>query len=220
MLNDEEACQYRLKSFGHPATQHKYIIDGDKQITAVDYFNDIWKFPLRYPHLPVVELYHSSDNNMLYALPMELVAVDKGQPNLQAITSEQHTKATRKTLIRPDKCYRMIQRVVDERRFNHDSYLQKFDIIVDVNEMLLIPGRILPLPEIKYKLSDNDQHSIIEGVQIGRWWLNKFFKKVREIRTWAIVLVSQHKSDDQRICLTRAFIQRILQVLIEFLRHQ
>ncbi len=114
MLNDEEACQYRLKSFGHPATQHKYIIDGDKQITAVDYFNDIWKFPLRYPHLPVVELYHSSDNNMLYALPMELVAVDKGQPNLQAITSEQHTKATRKTLIRPDKYYRMMKRVVDE----------------------------------------------------------------------------------------------------------
>jgi hypothetical protein len=89
----------------------------------------------------------------------------------------------------------MIQRAVDERQFNHDSYLQKFDIIVDVNEMLLIPGRILPLPEIKYKLSDIDQHSIIEGVQIGRWWLNKFFKKVREIRTWAIVLVSQHKSD-------------------------
>ncbi len=65
MLNDEEACQYRLKSFGHPATQHKYIIDGDKQMTAVDYFNDMWKFPLRYPHLPVVELYHPNDNNML-----------------------------------------------------------------------------------------------------------------------------------------------------------
>ncbi|CAF5128448.1 unnamed protein product, partial [Rotaria magnacalcarata] len=45
----------------------------------------------------------------------------------------------------------MIQRVVDERRFDHDSYLQKFGITVDVNEMLRIPGRILPSPEIKYK---------------------------------------------------------------------
>ncbi|CAF4800502.1 unnamed protein product [Rotaria sp. Silwood1] len=213
---EAEACQYRLKSFGRPANQHKYIINGNEQITAVDYFNDIWKFPLRYPHLPVVELYHPNDNNRLYALPMELVAVDKGQPNLQALTTEEHIEATRKALVHPNKCYRMIQRVVDERRFNHDSYLQKFGIIVDVNEMLLIPGRILPLPEIKYKLSDIDQHDIIEGVQIGRWWLNKFFKKVREIRTWAIVLVSQHKPDDQQICLTRDFTQRILQVMSKY----
>ncbi|CAF3157284.1 unnamed protein product [Rotaria sp. Silwood2] len=110
MLCDEDACQYRLISFGRPANQHKYIINGNEQIIAVDYFNDKWKFPLRYPHLPVVELYHSNDNNRLYALPMELVAVDKGKPNLQTITTEQRTEATRKTLVHPDKCYRMIQR--------------------------------------------------------------------------------------------------------------
>ncbi|CAF4180995.1 unnamed protein product, partial [Rotaria sordida] len=205
MLCDEDACQYRLKSFGCPANQHKYIINGNKQITAVDYFNDIWKFPLRYPHLPVVKLYHPNDNNRLYALPMELVGVDEGQPNLQAITTEQYIKTTRKTLVHPDKCYRMIQRVVDKRRFNHNSYLRKFGIIVDVNKMLLISGRILPSPEIKYKLSDIDQYDIIEGVQI-----------VHEIRTWAIVLVSQHKPDDQQICLTRNFSQRILQVMSKY----
>lgn len=44
--------------------------------------------------------------------------------------------------------------------------------------MLLIHGRILPLPEIKYKMSDIDQHTTIEGVKIGRWWLNKFFNRV------------------------------------------
>ncbi|CAF2739545.1 unnamed protein product [Rotaria sp. Silwood2] len=82
--------------------------------------------------------------------------------------------------------------------------------------MLLISGRILPSSEIKYKLSDIDQHDIIEGVQIDRWWLNKFFLKVHKIRTWAIVLASQHKPDDQQICLTRDFTQRILQVMSKY----
>ncbi|CAF2066209.1 unnamed protein product [Rotaria magnacalcarata] len=193
ILYQEDDCQYRLKSFGCPANQHKYIINGNEPLTAVNYFNDRWQIPLRYPHLPVVELYHPNDNNRSYTLPMELVAVDEGQPNLQAITTEQHIEAIRKTLVHPDKCHIMIQRVVDERRFDHDSYLQKFGITVDVNEMLRIPGRILPSPEIKYKLSDINQHDIIEGVQIGRW--------------------CQHKPDDQQICLTRDFTQRILQVM-------
>ncbi|CAF1097553.1 unnamed protein product [Rotaria sordida] len=80
---------------------------------------------------------------------MELVAADKGQPNLQALTTEQRTEATTKTIVQPDECYRIIQRVVHERRFNHGSYLQKLGVIVDVNEMLLIPGRILLSPEYR-----------------------------------------------------------------------
>ena len=46
--------------------------------------------------------------------------------------------------------------------------------------MLLIHGRILPLPEIEYKISDIDQHTTIEGVKIGTWWLNKCFSKVSD----------------------------------------
>jgi hypothetical protein len=216
MLCEEEDCQYRLKSFGRPSNQHKYIINDNQQITAVDYFCDKWKFPLRYPHLPVVVLYHPNDNK-LYSIPMELFGIDKGQPSLKPLTTDQRAKVTKKTVVRPDACYGMIRRVADERQSNKDPYLDKFGITGDVNEMLLLPARILPSPEIKYKLSDTDPHDIIEGVQIGRWWLNKFFLKVREIRTWAIVRVSQHKPDDQQICLTSDFTQRILQVLIEFL---
>ncbi|CAF3749856.1 unnamed protein product, partial [Rotaria sordida] len=40
VLFDEHACQFRFKSFGCPENQQKYIIDGNKQITAADYFND------------------------------------------------------------------------------------------------------------------------------------------------------------------------------------
>ncbi|CAF5111583.1 unnamed protein product, partial [Rotaria sp. Silwood1] len=36
----------------------------------------------------------------------------------------------------------MIRRVVDECRFNHNSYLEKFGLTVDVNEMLMLPARV------------------------------------------------------------------------------
>jgi hypothetical protein len=97
---------------------------------------------------------------------------------------------TKKTVVRPGERYSMIRRVADERKFKNDSYLERLKITVDVNEMLLLRRRILPAPEIKYKLSRGDQGDAIERVQIGKWWLNIRFNKGREIRTWAVVLIS------------------------------
>jgi hypothetical protein len=84
----------------------------------------------------------------------------------------------------------MFRRVADERRFDNNSYLERLKITVDVNEMLLLPKRILPPPEIKYKSAHGDHGDGIEPVQIGKWWLNNRFNKAREVRTWAVVLIS------------------------------
>ena len=108
----------------------------------------------------------------------------------------------------------MIQRVADKRRFNRDAFLEKFGVIVDVNDMLLVPARILPAPEIKYKSSRGDQGDAIERVQIGKWWLNNRFNKAREIRTWAVVLVSEREPDNNQIRLARDFAQRIPKVSV------
>jgi hypothetical protein len=43
--------------------------------------------------------------------------------------------------------------------------LKEFDITVDVNEMVMLPARILPPPKIKYKSSNTtDQDDVIEHV--------------------------------------------------------
>ncbi len=55
--------RYLLKSFGRPAKEHKFAKNDNEQIAVADYFNDKWKIPLRYPHLPVVELYNPADKN-------------------------------------------------------------------------------------------------------------------------------------------------------------
>jgi hypothetical protein len=106
----------------------------------------------------------------------------------------------------------MIRRVADERKFKNDSYLEKIGITVDVNEMLLVPARILPAPEIKYKSARGDQNDAIERVQIGKWWLNNRFNKAREIRTWAVVLISQREPDNRQVRLARDFADKIPRV--------
>jgi hypothetical protein len=120
-------------------------------------------------------------------------------------TCQSHEK---KTVVHPGERYEMIRRVTDKRRFNNDSYLEKIGITVDVNEMLLLPGRILPSPEIKYKSSHSDQGDVIERVQIGKWWLNNQFNKTKEIRTWAVVLISQCEPDNRQIRSARDFVYK------------
>ena len=159
-----------------------------------------------------MELFNPAQKNQSHFLPMELVTVDEWQRSLKPLTTDQRAKVTKKTVVRPGERYGMIRRVADEREFNKDTYLEKFGITVDVNEMLLVPARILPSPEIKYKSSQGDQRDVIERVQIGKWWLNNRFNQAREIRTWAVVLVSQREPDNRQIRLARDFASKIPQV--------
>jgi eukaryotic translation initiation factor 2C len=208
--------RYRLKSFGRPANEHKFVKDQGEQITVADYFDDKWKIRLRHPHLPVVELYNPADKSKSHHLPMELVTVDEWQRSLKPLTTDQRARVTKKTVVRPGERYGMIRRVADERQFNKDSYLEKFGINVDINEMLLVPARILPSPEIKYKSSRGDQGDVVERVQIGKWWLNNRFNKAREIRTWAVVLVSQREPDNRQIRLASDFASKIPQAMSKY----
>ncbi|CAF3887058.1 unnamed protein product, partial [Rotaria sp. Silwood1] len=210
-------CQYRLKSFGCPASEHKYTINESKQITAVDYFRDKLNICLCNPHLPVVEVYNSNDENQSYFLPIELVNVDKGQTNLQSLTPAQHAKIEKKTVVSPEERYKMIRHIVNERGFNQDLYLKEFDITVNADEMIMLPARILPRPKIKYKSSHGDlDGNVIERVQIGKWCLNNCFVKTYEIRTWAVVFVSPHEPNDHQIGLVRKIAQKLPEAMLEY----
>ncbi|CAF4787303.1 unnamed protein product, partial [Rotaria sp. Silwood2] len=82
--------------------------------------------------------------------------------------------------------------------------------------MLIIPARILTPPEIKYKSSQDDQRDVIERVQIGKWYLNNHFNKAREIRAWALVLVSQKEPDARQVGLARDFASKIPQAMSKY----
>jgi hypothetical protein len=143
---------------------------------------------------------------------MELVTVDEWQRSLKPLTTDQRAKVTKKTVVKPSERYGMIRRVADERRFDQDTYLQKFGLKILSNEMVIVPARVLTPPEIKYKSSQSDERDVIERVQIGKWYLNNRFNKTREIGTWALVLVSQREPDAQQVGLARDFASKIPQV--------
>jgi eukaryotic translation initiation factor 2C len=208
--------KYRLKSFGRPSNEHTFTKDhGEdqgKQITIAEYFQEKWKIRLRNPQLPVVELFNPYDINTSHFLPMELVTVDEWQRSLKPLTVDQRSKVTKKTVVKPGERYGMIRRVADERQFDQDPYLEKFGLKVHSNDMLTIPARILTPPEIKYKSAQGDGRDMIEKVQIGKWYLKNHFNKAREIRSWALVLVSQKEPDTRQVGLARDFASKIPQV--------
>ena len=57
--------RYRLKSFGRPANEHKFVKNEGEQITVADYFDEKWHIRLRHPHLPVVELYNPAQKKSI-----------------------------------------------------------------------------------------------------------------------------------------------------------
>ncbi|UJR24794.1 hypothetical protein I4U23_006169 [Adineta vaga] len=212
--------KYRLKSFGTSANQYTFVQDQGpnqgKQINIVDYFHEKWRIRLRHPHLPVVELFNPADKNKSHYLPMELVTVDEWQRSLKPLTVEQRTKVTKKTVVKPGERYGMIRRIVDERQFDQDVYLQKFGLKIHSNDMLMIHARILTPPEIKYKSTEGNDRDIIERVNIGKWYLNNHFNKTREIRSWALILVSQKEPDARQVNVAREFASKIPQAMSKY----
>ena len=201
-----------MKTFGRSSIEHKFSKDSGEEITVMDYFQDKWNIRLRHPQLPTVELFNPADRNQSHFLPMELVTIDEWQRSLKPLTTEQRAKVTKKTVVKPGERYGMIRRVADERRFDQDPFLQKFGLKIHSNEMLTIPARILIPPDIKYKSSQGDNRDTIERVQIGKWYLNHHLNKPREIRKWALVLVSQREPDARQVGIARDFATKIPQV--------
>jgi eukaryotic translation initiation factor 2C len=147
---------------------------------------------------------------------MELVTVDEWQRSLKPLTTDQRAKVTKKTVVKPGERYGMIRRVVDERRFDQDPFLQKFGLIIHTNDMMTIPARILLPPDIKYKSAQGDERDVIERVQIGKWYLNNRFNKPKEIKTWALILVSQKEPDTRQVGLARDFASKIPQAMSKY----
>ncbi|CAF0840758.1 unnamed protein product [Adineta ricciae] len=208
--------KYRLKSFGSPANQHTFIKDQGSKISVADYFYEKWKIRLRYPHLPVVELFNPVDKNKSHFLPMELVIVDDWQRSLKPLTVEQRATVTRKTVVKPGERYGLIRRIVDERQYDKDAYLHSFGMKIQTNDMLTITGRLLTPPEIKYKSPHDDSRDVIERVSIGKWYLNNYFNKTREIRSWALVLVSQRAPDERQVGLAKDFATKLPQAMSKY----
>ena len=78
---------------------------------------------------------------------------------------------TKKTVVRPNQRYQTIKEIVEHRRFNEDKYLKEIGMNVEDEEMLIVEGRLIAPPEVKYISGRDGQSEVVERISIGKFVL-------------------------------------------------
>jgi len=130
-------------------------------------------------------------------LPMELVDVEPVR--MKKITDEQRALVCRYSTTAPDKYCKSIEQIrqnPEQQCFEQDPFVRAWNLNVDIN-MLTLPARALPMPEIVY----NNQYRVDpQGVRdVGTWELKptQFYKPSNFPDIWAMINLS---SIDRRAC--------------------
>ena len=79
------------------------------------------------------------------------------------------SQVTKKTVVRPNQRYQNIKEIVENRRFNEDKYLKEIGMTVDDKEMVIVEGRLIAPPEVKYISGRDGQSEVVERINIGKY---------------------------------------------------
>jgi eukaryotic translation initiation factor 2C len=145
----------------------------------------------RYPSLPTLETRNGS------FIPMELVDVEPAR--VKKITDEQRALLCRYSTIAPPMYCKSITQIRDNPKqqcFEQDPFIKAWNLNVDI-EMLVVPARVLPMPEIVYT---NQYRVTLAGIRdVGKWELKqtRFYKPADFPTVWAMINLS---SIDQEAC--------------------
>lgn len=138
------------------------------------------------------------------------------------LDSVQRALVSKTTIIKPDRRYDEIMRIIQQRNFSTDRYLNAMNVKVQTNEMMKVKGkshrnesrgvknmfdvnfsgRVLPPPLVKYRGQGNSE--VAESVSVGKWSIRNRFYSTPPINKWAIVHFGPRPND------------RILPILQEF----
>lgn len=136
----------------------------------------------RYPSLPVLHMRNGS------YVPMELVDVEPAR--VKKITDEQRALLCRYASMKPQDYCRSISTIrnnPNQQRFEDDPFIRAWNLNVDV-EMITVPARVLPMPEIVY----TNQYQVKESAvrELGTWELPKstrFYKPSHFPTLWTMI---------------------------------
>ncbi|CAF2623092.1 unnamed protein product [Rotaria sp. Silwood2] len=219
----ESIRKYRIRGFGAPARQHTFprIVDGNnndaqERQSVYDYFLEKYNIKLKYPNLPTVELYTPPNKTQFHYLPMECCTIQAWQRSIKPLTTDQRARVTKKTVVRPNQRYQAIKEIVENRQFNQDKYLKEIGMNVDDEEMLIVEGRLIAPPEIKYISGRDGQSEVVERINIGKWNIRNRFQKTRHINTWACVMVSAQRPNQYQLSIAQQFVEHFPYVIERF----
>ncbi|CAF1148681.1 unnamed protein product [Rotaria sordida] len=219
----ESIRKYRIRGFGASARQHTFprMIDGTNNDTqerqsVYDYFLEKYNMKLKYPNLPTVELYTPPNKTQFHYLPMECCTIQAWQRSIKPLTTDQRARVTKKTVVRPNQRYQAIKEIVQTRQFNEDKYIKEIGMSVDDEEMLIVEGRLIAPPEIKYISGHDGQSEVVERINIGKWNIRNRFQKTRHIDTWACIMVSAQRPNQYQLSIAQQFVKHFPYVIERF----
>ncbi|CAF1193730.1 unnamed protein product, partial [Rotaria sordida] len=219
----ESVRKYRIRGFGASARQHTFprIVDGtnednQERQSVYEYFLEKYQITLKYPNLPTVELYTPPNKTQFHYLPMECCTIQAWQRSIKPLTTDQRARVTKKTVVNPTQRYQSIMDIIQIRNFNQDKYLNEIGMSIDDQQMLTVPARFIPPPEIKYKSGRDGQSDIVERINIGKWNLRNRFQKTRTIDRWACVLISSQKPNPNQLSIAKQFIDQFPYIIKQY----
>ncbi|KIP05634.1 hypothetical protein PHLGIDRAFT_91914 [Phlebiopsis gigantea 11061_1 CR5-6] len=130
------------------ARQHKFDAEGLGTVSVEEYFNKKYNIKLKYPNLPLVDVGGPQKANLL---PAEVCEILPDQP-FRSKLHEEHTAEMIKIACRPPNVNgnAIVGRGIQELGFaNPGPTIRAFNMSVGT-EMAVVPGRILPSPNIRY----------------------------------------------------------------------
>ncbi|XP_020617491.1 protein argonaute-2-like isoform X2 [Orbicella faveolata] len=144
--------------------------------TVVKYFKDRYNLPLRYPHLPCLQVSQKKD----YYLPLEVCTLIPCERRY--LTDEQIENLIKSTARSAPERQRNIRHWAREMIQTSKKYLKE-EFQTSVSPLMVrVDGRVLPAPKIK--LGPQDQALVPRD---GSWdLLNNSFHEGAQIETWAL----------------------------------
>ncbi|KAK0550381.1 DNA polymerase alpha accessory factor Mcl1 [Tilletia horrida] len=164
-----------------PAAETSFDRNG-QQINIVQYFQQNYNISIRYPGLPCV-VYNRQGGRPEF-VPMELISIVPGAPvNGFTLSGPQRQDMIAVSSMMPIDRRARTEEIRQELNYDADPKLQAWQLSVD-RDMLKVPGRVLPPPQIIY--GDSSQPA---NPRDGAWNLARarFINPGRNLLTWAIV---------------------------------
>ncbi|KAK7328401.1 hypothetical protein VNO77_22506 [Canavalia gladiata] len=163
--------KYRISGLTSQPTR-ELIFPLDEQMnmkSVVDYFQEVYGYTIKYPHLPCLQV--GSQRKVNY-LPMEACKIVGGQRYTKGLNEKQITSLLKVSCQRPRDQEADILQTVEQNNYENNPYAKEFGINID-NRLASVDARVLPAPWLKYHDTGREKEYL---PQVGQWnMMNKEF---------------------------------------------
>ncbi|KAF7632951.1 hypothetical protein Mgra_00007654 [Meloidogyne graminicola] len=152
--------------------------------TVLKYFNEKYNLPLKYPHLPCLQVGQEAKHTYL---PLEVCEIVSGQRCIKKLSDIQTSTMIKVTARNAPDREKEISALVKRADFVHDPFAQEFGISITPN-MTEVKGRVLSAPKLLYGGRNKATALPNQGVWDMR---GKQFHTGIIVKTWAIACFAQ-----------------------------